>query len=197
MAGVLVLFLVLTACRPDAEPEKGPGYEPTIPMPEPSPVGGSPEPRAAQVTPAPIEQAQTEKPIPATLTLGSPPVNPTRLPEPHLVHVLEWELVSANSNSLCAGCEGDQIVVPAPPGLGIAVIRIYSSGAAGDEAAVDTDLAFSTSVNCRAKSSGGFCGLIFGQVRGGKLSLRARHVTGAPHNLTYLITFQRWEDYPP
>ncbi len=172
LPGIFILAFALIGCNPEVGPEERPSVEETITSPGPSVEAGTQPAGTATIMPVLTGRPQTAEPQPTRVVLGSPPVNPTRLPEPHIVRVLDWELVSAESGVLCSGCAADQVVVAAPPGLGIAVIRIYTKGSVEDTAAIDTDLAFSNRVECRGKPAGEFCGLIFGQVSGGKITLR-------------------------
>ena len=192
---ICILAMVLVACRPGSGPDVTRGVGMTTTQLDPPAILGTLEPGSVSPTPSRMDQPSPTRLPSATIDQITPPFNPTRLPEPHVVHVLDWELLSANSSRLCAGCEGDVVMVVAPRKLGIAVVRVYSNGNLGDAAAVESDLAFSMGVDCRVDTSGGFCGLIFGQVKGGVLTLRAQHVAGGAHQLTYLITFQNWADY--
>ncbi len=190
-----LLVFILAACRTGPGPDGtiGEGKEfgtaslGTITV---TPPKSAPTLTPDQTEPPPVPLSPTPSP-----GLEFAPVNPTKLPEPHLIQVIDWEQVFQASGPLCADCGVDQVRVTAPRGLGIAVIQVFSEGVQDDTARVDTDLRFSEGVVCLATGEGGLCGLIFGQVRGDEIIIKAQSIAGGQHRLRYAITFQHWADY--
>lgn len=110
--------------------------------------------------------------------------------------MLDWELVQAESPSLCQSCAASGTDIEAPPGLDIVVVQVFIVGSPGSSAELVTDLVYTEPgrLTCtrQIELEREFCGLVFGQVYNGRVTLRARHARGGENRLEYLLTFQSW-----
>ncbi len=165
---------------------------PTIPAPAMTRT------RAATETSTPVPSF-TPSPIPTRQVTQGTPATPTRLPEPHLIDILDWEMVQALSPILCSNCGAGTTIVQAARDLPIAVVQVYIKGEAGSASRLTTDLAYSSpdELTCTQEEGEEFCGLIFGQVVAGRVTLSSEYVGGGQLQLEYLVTFQDWAEYHP
>lgn len=99
---------------------------------------------------------------------------------------------------LCTTCGIVTTTILAPRGLSIAVVQVYIQGEQGASSQLKTDLIYPSpkEIVC-SRDKDEFCGLIFGQVYAGSLTLSAEHLSGSQHRQVYLITFQDWANSDP
>jgi hypothetical protein len=202
---IFLLSLIGTGCRqapPTGDPvNEGGDVTSTLPT-ERGDVPGS------EVTPTPIQMIEPGGSTPVDPTDPTPtftvePIDtgpqgtPTRLPEPRLIKVLDWELVQSQAPDLCAGCGPSRIVVPAPRRMGIVLVRIFGFGESAGKFTVSTDLAYASPLACEVSADDSYCGAIFGQVVDGKVLIMSEPIDAVDHEIIYYLTFQRWAEYSP
>jgi hypothetical protein len=142
--------------------------------------------------------ALTPSPTLTRQAITRTPATPTQLPKPYLIAIQDWEMVQAVSPTQCSSCGSGMTVVQAPRDLPIAVVQVYIKGEAGATSRLTTDLVYTSpdSLTCALEEGEQFCGLLFGQVVAGRITLSAEYIGGGQHQLEYLITFQDWAKYP-
>jgi hypothetical protein len=162
-----------------------------------APTRDAPPGKTPAFTPS-MTEVELVKPE-ATPLAVVPVGTPTRLPVPHIISILDWELVEDTSPPLCQTCDSEITVVEAPEGLAIAAIQVFIEGDSGSESRLSTDLLYPDpeTLECTMNDGNPFCGLIFGQVYPERVELQADYVAGDEHRLRFIITFQAWADYSP
>jgi hypothetical protein len=198
---LLGFFTACTLARPQGETlitpdELKPPANTLIPMSTQTPGIIHTSTPVQTVTPEPTH---TALPTSTHESIQGTPATPTRLPEPYLIYVKDWEMVRTLSPMLCSSCGVGTTTVQAPRGMSIAVVQVYIKGEEGSASRVTTDLVYTSpeELNCALKGGEEFCGLIFGQVIAGRITVSALYVGGGEHQLEYLVTFQDWADYHP
>jgi hypothetical protein len=192
----LLTGLLISCSSTETEPTKGSDPD-RPPMTEPS--------ASEELTP---DVSTTRTPVatridsPTSETSPSsaiPLQTPTKLPLPHIIKILDWEMIEATSPPLCPSCDPGVTEVQVPQGMTIAIIQIYIQGNQVAESSLTSDLLYADpeTLECSLSDDNRLCGFIFGQIFTDQIALEAEYIAGEEHSLKYIITFQTWDSYAP